>query len=90
MPDEEPRLTVRQEDLIWHTVKGDLVTLDLPSGECFAINATGALLWARLTAGTTRSELIQLLCERYGIAAERAGGEVDDFLSGLAARRLLA
>jgi hypothetical protein len=90
MSDDEPRLILRQEDLVWRVAEEHVVTVDLPTEAAFAINGTGALLWGSLQGGTTRSELIELLCDRYGISTEQAGDDVDDFVSKLAGHGLLA
>lgn len=90
MSDEEPRLILRQEDLVWRVAEDHVVTVDLPTEGAFAINGTGALLWGRLEAGTTRAELIELICDRYGISTEQAGSDVDDFVNKLTSHGLLA
>jgi hypothetical protein len=84
------RLALRSEDLMWRVVDDDVVALDFAASKYFATNRAGTLLWERLRSGATRSDLVQVMCDRYGIDSEQAGREVDDFVNQLASCRLLA
>lgn len=63
----------------------------LPRGErlndfagMLTLNESGRLLWDRLTAGCTRTDLIQLLIEEYKISGDVAEADVDAYLEALA------
>lgn len=73
----------------WRLVEGEVVALDLRREEYFVVNATGAVLWPLLTAGTTREALTECLSERFEVPAERAAADVDAFLARLGDRGLL-
>ena len=77
-------LRLRDEGLEWRELEGEVVALDLRQSEYFGINRTGSVLWQAVARGTTRSELIGLLVERYGLDEEAAGAHVDEFVSALA------
>ena len=90
----EGRLTLREADLDWRQVEGELVVLDLRESRYLAINRTGRALWAALAEGATRNELIESLVTHLGlddacIDHARAAADVDAFTSELDSRGLL-
>ena len=85
----EGRLTLREADLDWRQVEGELVVLDLRESRYLAINRTGRALWAALAEGATRDELIESLVEDFDIDHARAAADVDAFTSELDSRGLL-
>ena len=85
----ESRLTLRDADLDWREVEGELVVLDLRESRYLAINRTGQVLWTILLEGATREELITRLIEEFEIERPRAASDVDSFTSELESRGLL-
>lgn len=73
----------------WRLVEGEVVALDLRREEYFVVNATGAVLWPLLTAGTTPEHLAECLTERFEVPAERATHDVHAFLARLEERGVL-
>lgn len=85
----EIRLKLRDADLDWREVEGELVALDLRESSYLAVNRTGRVLWGGLAAGETRDELIERLVEAFGIERKRAAADVDAFTAELESRGLL-
>jgi hypothetical protein len=85
----ETRLTLRDADVDWREVEGELVVLDLRESRYLAINPTGRVLWATLAEGATQNELIDRLIEEFGVDRARAAADVDAFTAELKARDLL-
>ena len=83
-------MQLRDTDLNWREVEGELVALDLRESRYLAVNPTGRVLWAALAEGTTREELIERLVESFGIEEARAAADVDAFTAELESRGLLA
>jgi hypothetical protein len=83
------RLRLRENDLDWREVEGELVVLDLRKSRYLAINPTGRVLWAALAAGATQNELIERLIKAFDVDRVRAGADVDAFISELESRDLL-
>jgi hypothetical protein len=84
-------LRLRTDDLSWREIDDEVIAVDVGTSTYLGTNKTGALLWRRLGAGgATRSELVGLLVETYGIDADRARADVDAFVDDLAALGLLA
>ena len=83
-------LCLREHDLDWRELDDEIVALDGCQGEYLSVRGAGAVIW-RLLAGTAeRERLVDALVDRYGIDAQRAGFDVDAFLSSLNERGLLA
>ena len=62
----------------------------LPRGErlndfagMLTLNESGRLLWARLAAGCTRADLIQLLIDEYEISYDVAEADVNEYIETL-------
>jgi Coenzyme PQQ synthesis protein D (PqqD) len=80
---------LRDGDLDWREVEGQLVALDLRQSRYLAVNRTGRVLWAALAEGATRDELIERLIEAFAIDRSRAAEDVDAFTADLESRDLL-
>jgi hypothetical protein len=76
-------LRLRETELDWRAVEGEVVALDLKKSNYLAVNTTGAKLWAALASGTTRNHLIDLLIEEGAISPETAERDTDAFLQML-------
>jgi len=85
----ESRLTLRDADLDWREVEGELIVLDLRDSRYLAINRTGRALWGALVEGATRAQLIDRLVDAFEVDRSRAAADVDGFTAELESRGLL-
>ena len=85
----ETRLRLREAEVDWREVEGELVVLDLRESRYLAINRTGQILWRALANGATKDALIERLIEAFGIDRARAVADVEAFTSELDSRGLL-
>ena len=83
------RLRLRNTDLDWREVEGELVALDLRESRYLAVNETGKQLWGALGDGATHDELVNRLVESFGVERSRAAADVDAFVADLDARGLI-
>jgi hypothetical protein len=74
----------------WRQVDGRIVAMDVASGDCVALNRTGAALWPALVGGADEDQLARVLVTTFGIDEERARTDIRAFLAALRARALLA
>jgi hypothetical protein len=88
MSDDE-QLRLRQEQVVWRRVEGQVVALDMGSYHYLTVNEAGNALWNALDHGSTHAELVDRLVEEFGVDRERAAADVDVFLANLRARGLL-
>ena len=83
--------TIRlRQDVEWREVEGEIVALDPQTSRYLSINKSGRFLWQALSAGATRSHLVDELTSNFGIDEEAARQDVDDFILMLASSKLLA
>lgn len=82
-------MRLREEDLEWREVEGEILALDRRRGRYFTVTSSGALLWLALAEGTTAGALATRLSERFGIDQSRAGSDVASFLRWLDENGLL-
>jgi len=81
---------LRNDDLEWREIDGEIVVLDLATSRYFAVNRSGAVLWLALSGDVDQPELVALLCERYALDPTAAGAAVEEFLGALRDRDLLS
>lgn len=82
-------LKLRQADLHWREIDGEIVGLETRGSRYVAANGAGTVLWRALIGGTTREGLADELVRVYGIDRERAITDADRFVEALAAQGLL-
>ncbi|MEP7054599.1 MAG: PqqD family protein [Actinomycetota bacterium] len=82
-------LRLRQADLQWRSVEGEVVALDVSGSQYLGVNSSGAALWDLLAAGTTRVALVDHLAGSNGLDEETAQAHVDAFLAQLRAQDLI-
>lgn len=75
------KLRLRQDNVTWREVGGEIIALDLTSSKYFTTNKTGALLWHALIEGTTHDHLVGLLQQRFGVAENQAVTDIAAFLA---------
>lgn len=82
-------MRLRDTDLDWREVEGELVALDLRESRYLAVNQTGKQLWSALVDGATRVELVDRLVDAFEIERSQAEADTDAFLGDLESRGLL-
>jgi hypothetical protein len=80
---------LRSDNLFWRESEGEVVALDAAVSRYVLANPTGAVLWKRLGDGATEAELVDTLCDRYGVSRDVAEVDVARFLDELSSRGLL-
>ena len=83
-------LRLRDNDLHWREIDGEVIALEGRGSTYIAANGAGTLLWRALAAGCTREELAEELVRAYGIDQARATADADQFIAALADQGLLA
>ena len=82
-----------KDGFVLRDVAGSTVVVPLGVDHTFQsmlkLNATGKLLWEKLTVGTTEETLVALLVSEYEIDEETATRDVRAFLDSLRHRGIL-
>lgn len=82
-------MRLRDTDLTWQTVDGQLILMDLRDLACLTPNEAGSFLLTRLMTGESEEGLVAALCERFDVGVHRARGDVTAFLGSLREHDLL-
>ncbi len=77
------------DKLIWRETDDGLVIVDPALGKVRVLNGVGADIWKMVEAGKSVDEIEGELVTAYGISAELAATDVDNFLADLKKRQLL-
>ncbi|MFG1866474.1 PqqD family protein [Micromonospora arborensis] len=80
---------VDPDRVAWRMAGDEVVVLDTANSVYFGLDAAGALLWQRLVAGATSTELVTALEETAAVDRERARADVAAFLQDLHGHGLL-
>lgn len=80
---------LRQDDVSWREIDGEMVVLDLKTSKYLTTNATGTTLLKLLTEERTPDELADALVETFEIDGDTAARDVTAFLDDLSTRGLL-
>jgi hypothetical protein len=82
-------MKLRQDGLIWRKAGDDVIALDLTRSQYLATNATAAVVWESLAEGTSRDDLVNLLCTRFDVEPNVAAADADRLLGWLRSEGLL-
>jgi hypothetical protein len=80
---------LRDTDLDWRAVEGEVVALDRRTSNYLAVNPSGVKLWEALAAGASRDQLIKVLVEDFAISRDVAKRDTEAFLQMLAEQDML-
>ena len=82
-------LRLRETDLHWREIDGEVIALEARGSTYLAANGAGTVLWRALVEGCTRDQLADELVRAYGIDRERAAADAGRFVDALVEQGLL-
>jgi hypothetical protein len=77
------------KDLVYQELDGEMVILDMHSGQYFGIDAVGSRIWQMLEEKVSPAAMINLLLEEYEIEADLCSQQVVAFLEELEKNNLI-
>ena len=80
----EDKSTEISQAVTWRKAGEEAVILNLETSEYYSANETGTFIWELLSAGKRTGKIAEALAEEYGITAEQAAGDIEDFVKDLA------
>jgi hypothetical protein len=83
-------LRLRDDALEWREIEDEVIVVDVRTSTYLSTNGSGTVLWRALAEGATREQLIAALQKSFGVETARAEEDVDQFVSHLRERELLA
>jgi hypothetical protein len=78
----------RRPDVVWSTVDGEAVLLDLASGYYFSLNRVGAVIWELFDGERTLGAVQEAVCSRFEASAETVWADLEALVRRLCADRL--
>jgi hypothetical protein len=81
---------LRDKELAWREIEGEVVVLDLRQSHYLNLNPTGSLLWLMLADGATERQLLDKLVEEFDVEERTARDDVAVFLASCRENGLLA
>ena len=69
---------------------GEGVLVDLNTKRYYTLNETAALIWRALERGATDEEIVRQLTDAYDVTPEHAARSLEQTISTLRARQLIA
>ena len=79
-------LRIKYDAFAWHEAEGNIIALQVATSRYLTMSGSALVLWSALAEGSTPELLSSMLVERYGISAEVARRDVDDFIDDLESR----
>jgi len=73
----------RSDTAMSRDLDGEVVILDIPSGNYFALNEVGALVWDQLEDDTDRETLVTAVTGAFDVDVETAATDIDALLEQL-------
>ena len=94
MSQAEPTLTLEHEikvspDVVFRTLDGEAVLLNLQSGVYFGLNQTGTRIWSMLSENTSLSEVHSRIVKEYEVEPELARSDLLTLTKQLAQKGLI-
>ena len=86
---ESGRFRLRDAAVSWRDVDGEVIALDVESGEYLSLNGSGRVLWLALVEPVSLDELGTLLVETFGVSEALGRADASTFIADLDQRALL-
>lgn len=77
------------EGISWRDIKGELIVLQLASGEYFSFNEIGRLTWMALAEQQSIAQIVDAVIAEYDVPLAQAEADVVAFIQGLLGNKLL-
>lgn len=84
-----PALYIDPEQVLWNTIDGHVIVLQMSSGVFFWLNGTGSVIWTRIAQGMSTQDILAELGTRYGVAAAELEKDMSAFSGDAMAKGLL-
>lgn len=79
----------RREDLVAQEMDGELVMLDMRSGQYFGLDSVASAIWQRIEEPVSIQQLCTQLEEEYDVSHHRCADDVLTFLAELNQKELV-
>ena len=79
-----------RDDVLFHEVNGEMVFLDVPTGNYFSLNEIGTRIWKGISEGESPDEIVRRLLAEYDVDETQIRSDYDDMLVTMKEEGLIA
>lgn len=73
----------------WREVRGEIVVINMKSGEYHIFNSVGSMIWLAIADGKNINEIFKDIVNRYDVELEKVSIETNNFINNLLQQGLL-
>lgn len=88
MTKENHQFRIDKEKVVWRTVDGEAVILNLDDGLYYTLNKAGSRIWEQLAEGKTVEGIASEIAARFGAQAVKVQQDIVDLISDLKKAKL--
>jgi hypothetical protein len=88
-PTGAARFQLRLDEVVWREVNGEVIVLEMGSGNYLNLNGSAGALWMALVEPVSVADLVGLLDETSSVSEEQVEADVRAFLDDLSQRSLV-
>ena len=77
------------DDVTWRDINGEIVALNLKSGEYYTFNEIGRSIWLAVTEGKSPDEIEETITHEYDVERDTVASDVNEFINGLIQKGVL-
>lgn len=81
---------IDKENISWRLVEGEMIILNVETGDYFTLEGTGALIWEGIAQGKTEAQIVSHLISTYAVNETVARADVSDFIKQLIKSNLIS
>jgi hypothetical protein len=89
MTDLDHSFSVNQRDVIFETIDGEVLILNLKTGVYYSAEGTAAEVWEKMTGRMSLHQIVEELSTTYEVASAEVEGAVLSFVNELLAEELI-
>jgi len=83
------RFTINRPKVIYEVLDGELVMINLETGNYYTMDQVGADIWTMVEHGESVSQIISGLADRYKVSEEQVTQAVNEFIAELVVEELV-
>jgi hypothetical protein len=80
---------INSKHVVYETVESETIVMNLINGNYFSFDGVGPIIWELLTQGLPVSQIIQIICDRFGLSEGEILKSVSEFVAQLEKNELI-
>ena len=78
-----------ENSVLFQAIGGEVVLLDIESGEYYGLNEVGSRIWTLIHEGRTASGILSTMLKEYDVSENVLATDIKQFLLELQAKRII-